>query len=285
MGAGFLVSVRGAPRVGPEVEKRAKAEAQTALQRLLVAAAPAPPAEASDTVEEEPPALALTPVDVANRGCFVLLLTGGPSTPEAAGALVQAAYVALATAVSAGTAADDGLGFQYCDKILPLQVQLGAPTAGGISEAVRALLGLSPPADGSSVAVLVHSRGDDVHGAAERGGAQLTSVETREAVLQATVQAGCGVNLQVRADRPAAPCKRARLTARGASAGTRLGGCGHVLARRCHRSGIGRHRSGARRVDSHEAAPRACPPPAPESGPCCRRDQVQGAEEARSARE
>ncbi len=189
MGAGFLVSVRGAPRVGPEVEQRAKAEAQAAVLKLLEADG----AEVAQAIE-------LTAVDVANRGVFVLLLTGpNGSTLDAAGAVVQATYSSLAAAVSAGTAADDGLGFQYCDKILPIQEQLtGAPTASGISEAVRTQLELTPPAPDSSVAVLIHARGDDVHGAAERGGAHLTTVVAREAVLQATVGAGCGVDLQVR---------------------------------------------------------------------------------------
>jgi hypothetical protein len=193
MRAGFLVSVRGAPRVGAEVEKRAKAEAQAALRKLLEAA--------RDDGAGVSESLELTPVDVANRGVFVLLLTGpNGGTLDAAGSLAQAAYSSLAAAVAAGTAADDGLGFQYCDKILPIQHQLsGEPTASGISEAVQAQLRLTRPASGSSVAVLVHVRGDDAHGAAERGGSHLTTVEAREAVLQATVNAGCGVDLQVRA--------------------------------------------------------------------------------------
>lgn len=193
MRPGFLVTVRGAPRVGPEVEKRAKIEAQAVLTKLLTAAR-----AGGDGM---PQSLELSAVDVANSGVFVLLLTGpGGCAIDAAIELVQVAYSSLAAAVSAGTAADEGLGFQYCDKILPVQHQLsGAPTASGISEAVQLQLGLTPPAPGSSVAVLIHARGDDVHGAADRGGLHLTTTEAREAVLKVTVNAGCGVNLQVRA--------------------------------------------------------------------------------------
>lgn len=188
-----MVSVRGAPRVGPEVERRAKAEAQAVLLKLLEAAR-------ADGATGSAPDVELSAFDVANRGVFVLLLTGPDgSALDSAGSVVQTTYSSLAAAVSAGTAADDGFGFQYCDKILPIQHQLtGSPTASGISEAVRTQLELAPPAPDSSVAVLIHARGDDVHGAAERGGTHLTTVEAREAVLQATVGAGCGVDLQVR---------------------------------------------------------------------------------------
>ena len=185
---GFLVSVRGAPRVGPEVQKRAVAEAQAALLSLMQ------PALAAEGLSAD--GVSLAPVEVANRGVFVLRLEGGGA---AAAQLVQSAYTALAAAVNAGSAAEVEVGFQFCDKIMPLMAQLPSaapPTAAAISEAVNAMLGRWPLPAGSTVAVLVHARGDDAHGAAARGGAQLASVEVREAVLSATVGKGCGINLQ-----------------------------------------------------------------------------------------
>ena len=68
-------------------------------------------------------------------------------------------------------------------------------SAEAISGAVSSLLAGRSVA-GSSVAVLIHTRGDDAHGASDRGGAMLGTAAAREGALTATTAAGCGVNLQ-----------------------------------------------------------------------------------------
>ena len=98
--AGFLVTVRGSPRVGAEVQKRAVLEARGRLDELLAAAGcPGP---------------ALELRGVAHRGVFLLLLADGVG---GGGAAISAAYAALAAAANAGTAAL--AGFQFCDKVFP----------------------------------------------------------------------------------------------------------------------------------------------------------------------